>query len=166
MIFHENRLPADDSHEISSLICYFWKRGKIWNCRLLQIIGGALRVNEVSVMDTTSIFNIFAFITIIVYQDKNILNIKVLKMQVTSWSAHELLCLTFQVPPTILQQTTFFFKKKQTNKAWYFIWQIIHNKYQALFFSKIKKETIKFLSAAIKICLFWSASSSTFQLCV
>ena len=26
MIFHENRLPADDSHEISCLICYFWKK--------------------------------------------------------------------------------------------------------------------------------------------
>ena len=23
MIFHKNRLPADDSHEISCLICYF-----------------------------------------------------------------------------------------------------------------------------------------------
>ena len=32
-----------DSHEIC-LICYFWKSGKIWNCHLLQIIGGALRV--------------------------------------------------------------------------------------------------------------------------
>ena len=39
MIFHENRLPADNSHEISWLICCFWKHGKIWNCRLLQIIG-------------------------------------------------------------------------------------------------------------------------------
>ena len=29
MIFHENRLPADDSHEISCLICYFGKSGKI-----------------------------------------------------------------------------------------------------------------------------------------
>ena len=36
---------ADDSHEISCLICYFWKIGKIWNCRLLQIIGGALGVS-------------------------------------------------------------------------------------------------------------------------
>ena len=27
MIFHENRLPADDSHEISCLICYFRKGG-------------------------------------------------------------------------------------------------------------------------------------------
>ena len=36
---------ADDSHEISCLICYFWKSGKIFNCRLLQIIGGTLRVN-------------------------------------------------------------------------------------------------------------------------
>ena len=45
MIFHENCLPADDSHEISCLICYFWKTSKIWNCRLLQIIGGALRDN-------------------------------------------------------------------------------------------------------------------------
>ena len=25
MIFHENRLPAEDSHEISCLICYFLK---------------------------------------------------------------------------------------------------------------------------------------------
>ena len=40
MKFHENRLPADESHEILCLICYFWKRGKIWNCRLLQIVGG------------------------------------------------------------------------------------------------------------------------------
>ena len=45
MIFHENHLPADNSHEISYLICYFRKGGKIWTCCLLQIIGGALRVN-------------------------------------------------------------------------------------------------------------------------
>ena len=43
MILYENRLPADDSHEISCLICYFCKSGKIFNCRLLQIIGGAFR---------------------------------------------------------------------------------------------------------------------------
>ena len=46
MIFHKNRLPADDSHEISCLIFYFQKGGKIWNGHLLQIIGGALRVNN------------------------------------------------------------------------------------------------------------------------
>ena len=46
MIFHENRLPADDSHEISCLICYFWKSGINWNCHLLQIIGGALWVKD------------------------------------------------------------------------------------------------------------------------
>ena len=60
MIFHENCLPADDSHEISDdsheisddsheiscLICYFWKSSRIFNCRLLQIIGGALRVEN------------------------------------------------------------------------------------------------------------------------
>ena len=45
MVFQENRLPADDSLEISCLICYFWKSGNIWKCRLLQIIGGALTVN-------------------------------------------------------------------------------------------------------------------------
>ena len=44
MIFHENRLPADDSHEISYLICYFEKEAKFEFCRLLQIIGGALWV--------------------------------------------------------------------------------------------------------------------------
>ena len=43
-IFHENRLPADNSHEISCLIHYFLKSDKILNCRLLQNIGGALRV--------------------------------------------------------------------------------------------------------------------------
>ena len=46
MIFHENRLPADDSHDLSCLICYFRKSAKIWNCRLLQILGGALWVNH------------------------------------------------------------------------------------------------------------------------
>ena len=44
MILHVNRLPADDSHEISCLFCYFWKSCKIFSCRLLQIVGGALRV--------------------------------------------------------------------------------------------------------------------------
>ena len=47
MIFHENRLSADDSHEISYLICYFWKSSKIWNCCLLQNVGGTLRVKKV-----------------------------------------------------------------------------------------------------------------------
>ena len=42
MILHENRLPADDSHEISCLICYSSKSSTILYCRLLQIIGGAL----------------------------------------------------------------------------------------------------------------------------
>ena len=34
MIFLENRLPADDSHEISCLICYFGKKQqnlKFWS---------------------------------------------------------------------------------------------------------------------------------------
>ena len=44
MIFHENCLLADDSHEISCLIVIFEKIGKIWNCCLLQIIGGVLWV--------------------------------------------------------------------------------------------------------------------------
>ena len=34
MIFNENRLPADDSHEISCLICYFWKKQQ--NLKLLS----------------------------------------------------------------------------------------------------------------------------------
>ena len=49
MIFHENRLLADDSREISCFICYFRKGSKTRNCRLLQIIGGALLVKWVSV---------------------------------------------------------------------------------------------------------------------
>ena len=50
MIIHENRLPADDSHEISCLICYFEKTAKFENCRLLQFIGGALRVKTTVVV--------------------------------------------------------------------------------------------------------------------
>ena len=49
MIFHENCLPADDSHEISCIICYFWKAGKFRKCCLLQIIGGALWVKRLPV---------------------------------------------------------------------------------------------------------------------
>ena len=45
MIFHESHLPADNSHEISCLISYICKSSKIGNCRLLQIIGGALWVS-------------------------------------------------------------------------------------------------------------------------
>ena len=37
---------ADDSDEISNLICYFWKSSKIWNCHLLKIVGGALRAKK------------------------------------------------------------------------------------------------------------------------
>ena len=36
---------SKDSHEIY-LNCYFWESYKIWNCRLLQIIGGILWVNS------------------------------------------------------------------------------------------------------------------------
>ena len=48
MILHENCLLADISHEISYLICYLGKSGKICNRLLLQIIGGALRVKHPS----------------------------------------------------------------------------------------------------------------------
>ena len=41
--------------EQSCLICYFGKkRGKICNCRLLQIIGGALRVNLESMYNSNT----------------------------------------------------------------------------------------------------------------
>ena len=43
MIFHENHLQADDSHEISCLIRYLKKRQNL-NCGLLQNIDGALRL--------------------------------------------------------------------------------------------------------------------------
>ena len=43
MIFHENRLPADDSHEISCLICYFEKATKL-KLSSAEIMGGALLV--------------------------------------------------------------------------------------------------------------------------
>ena len=43
MIFHENRLPADDSHEISYL---FFKLGNIsQNLSSAAVVIGALRVN-------------------------------------------------------------------------------------------------------------------------
>ena len=47
MIVLDNHLPADDSHEKSCLIVIFGKKNdKICNCRLLQIIGGALWLNS------------------------------------------------------------------------------------------------------------------------
>ena len=36
--------------------CYFWKSGKIWNCCLLQIVGGALRV-KLDLWVLTAAFN-------------------------------------------------------------------------------------------------------------
>ena len=46
LIYEKNRynISADDSHDISCLICFVCKSSKIWNCRLLQIIGGVLWV--------------------------------------------------------------------------------------------------------------------------
>ena len=71
MIFHENRLPADDFHEISCLIYYFWKSSKIWNCLLLQIIGGTLWVkrlirlaNFMVYMVTSSLFAGWVILTL------------------------------------------------------------------------------------------------------
>ena len=45
MIFHENRLPADDSHEISCLIVFFEKSANLKLSSAAKIIGGALWVN-------------------------------------------------------------------------------------------------------------------------
>ena len=50
MMFHENHLPADDSHEFvifDALFVILEKNGKILNCRLLQIIGGALIMAQI-----------------------------------------------------------------------------------------------------------------------
>ena len=53
--FPNIRKNKDDSHEISCLICYFWKSCKIWNCRLLQIIGGTLWVKWFTVSILSSV---------------------------------------------------------------------------------------------------------------
>ena len=45
MIFHENCLPADNSHEISCFICYFEKAAKFEIVVCRKIIGGASWVN-------------------------------------------------------------------------------------------------------------------------
>ena len=41
MLLHENRLPADDSHEISCLICYFEKKRQ--NLKLSSAANYSLR---------------------------------------------------------------------------------------------------------------------------
>ena len=56
MILHENRLPTDDSHEISCLFCYFCKSGKFFNCCLLQIIGDALWVESIFLLNSLKCF--------------------------------------------------------------------------------------------------------------
>ena len=46
MILHENRLPADDSHEISYLkLIFFFEKAAKFFVVLCCIVGGALRVN-------------------------------------------------------------------------------------------------------------------------
>ena len=46
MIFHENHLPADDSHEISYLI-FFRKLGKmLQNLSSAAVVIGALKVKQ------------------------------------------------------------------------------------------------------------------------
>ena len=45
MILHENRLPADDSHEISCLICILKKRQNL-ELSAAANYSGPLRVNE------------------------------------------------------------------------------------------------------------------------
>ena len=54
MILHENRLPAEDSHEIPFLICYFRKAA---NLKLSSdaIIGGGLRFNFKMTMHPVSL---------------------------------------------------------------------------------------------------------------
>ena len=47
MICHENRLPADDSHEKSCLICYFLEKAETFEIMSAAIfVGGALRFNK------------------------------------------------------------------------------------------------------------------------
>ena len=46
MIFHENRLPADDSHEISYLI-FFGNWEMLQNLSSAAVVIGALRVKFV-----------------------------------------------------------------------------------------------------------------------
>ena len=47
MIFHENRLPADDSHEISCLICCFLKKQQ--NYKLSSAANYRLKPNRQAV---------------------------------------------------------------------------------------------------------------------
>ena len=53
MIFHENRLPADDSHEISYLI-FFRKLGKVSpNLSSAAVVIGALMVKNLQIKKHT-----------------------------------------------------------------------------------------------------------------
>ena len=53
MIFHENHLLADDSHEISFLISYFFRKlGKmLQNLSSAAVVISALRVNSLYMSD-------------------------------------------------------------------------------------------------------------------
>ena len=44
MILHENRLPADDSHEISCFFFVIFEKAAKFAIVSVQIIGGALRL--------------------------------------------------------------------------------------------------------------------------
>ena len=51
MLFHENRLLADDSHEISYLIFFRKLRKMSQNLSSAEVVIGALRVNSLSASD-------------------------------------------------------------------------------------------------------------------
>ena len=56
MIFHENCLLADNSHEISFLICYYEKAAKFEIVVCCKIIGGALRVKICAILHVFHIY--------------------------------------------------------------------------------------------------------------
>ena len=68
MIFHENRLLADDSHEISYLICYFIKQQnlKFVIYIKLQVVHYGLKTDRLQ----SSVLDMFKGVIFILFQIK------------------------------------------------------------------------------------------------
>ena len=78
MIFHENRLLADDSHEISYLIFFLKMRKYVQNLWSAAVVIGVLRVNKSTAgMHHTRTKNIFKARTI--HKSRAITQLKFMK---------------------------------------------------------------------------------------
>ena len=161
MIFHENRLPADDSHEISRRYDISWEssasRRFAWN-----IMPYLLFLKKAAKFEIV----ICCKLQVALYGLTWIKFLQFTKWKASKWCHnHHHICgigiewvLTLKAPPIICSRRQFQnlpLFSKITNKACNFVrivcWQTILMKYHILFFLKIKKDVAKFVVCCSRV---------------